>query len=99
MCGFESAHVKESEKCIYHYCPACGMNGPHAKTEAQKATMRANMRPEAGKPTPSPTPTGASTKEVKAEPPTPTPTPADPSPTPTPTPTPKRRGLFTSGYL
>lgn len=95
-CSFESAHVKESEKCLYRYCPNCGINGPHARTPLQRENMTKGMRPvEAPAPTPtqpSPTPRG---EQVAGEPmPTPTPTgKADPTPTPTPTPR-KARGLF-----
>ena len=87
MCGFESAHVKQSEKCLYHYCPSCGMNGPHARTEAQKANMRKAMRPEG-----TPTETAKPAEPVgEAMPPTPTPTGTIEPET---QPAPKRRGLF-----
>jgi hypothetical protein len=83
-CGFASAHVKQSEKCLYRYCPECG-GQYHAKTERQRANLEAQTR----KPTPTgsgPTPTPATVREPETvgeavEPPTPTP--------------PKRRGLFT----
>lgn len=99
-CGHQAAHVKESEKCIYMYCPGCGTNGPHARTQAQKDLMTQGMRPvdaPAPEPTPTPTPTGKAAPAPAPEPaPTPTPTPeAKPAPAPAPAPaTPKRRGLF-----
>lgn len=109
-CGFGAAHVKESPKCIYRYCPECG-SMHHAKTERQKSDLTAKMRPEGGAaPTPTPTPTGKASEAPAAAPPTPakatpTPTPkpakptaATPTPEPTPTPPPAakpaRRGLF-----
>lgn len=89
-CGFGAAHVKESPKCIYRYCPECG-SMHHAKTERQKKDLTAKMRPEGGQvatptPTPTPTPTGPGDEAQAAAPPTgtPTPTPAKPTPTPKP---------------
>lgn len=84
-CGFHGAHVRESEKCRYRYCPECGA-AYHAKTERQRADLTAKMRPLDALPTPTPTPTG----EV---PPAATPAP-EPTPTPTPTPTARRHRLF-----
>ena len=90
-CGFEGAHVKESEKCLYAYCPECGINGPHFKTERQRGLILARMRPEgaavpaAPAPTPAPTPT-----PTPARAPEPPPPDDPPPPTPTPTPTPGR---------
>lgn len=85
-CGFGAAHVKESPKCIYRYCPECG-SMHHAKTERQKSDLTAKMRPEGGAaPTPTPTPTGKASEAPAAAPPTPTPTPAKATPTPTPKP-------------
>lgn len=85
-CGFSAAHVKESPKCIYRYCPECG-SMHHAKTERQKSDLTAKMRPEGGAaPTPTPTPTGKASEAPAAAPPTPTPTPAKATPTPTPKP-------------
>lgn len=82
-CSFEAAHVKQSEKCLYRYCPGCGAMY-HATGQARADALRAKMRPvDTLDP---PTPRG------KVEPP-PTPTPT-PVPSPSPTPTPKRRGLF-----
>lgn len=89
LCGFQAAHVKESPKCLYHYCPSCGLTGPHARTESQKADMRRNMRPEAAAPDAAP---GAA---AVTENPTPTPRQEKEPETPTETTTaPKRRGLF-----
>ncbi|HIV71353.1 MAG TPA: hypothetical protein H9903_10515 [Candidatus Aquabacterium excrementipullorum] len=58
-CGFESAHVKQTDgKHPYHHCPHCGIM-THAKNGAQAALITANMRPEpnykAGPPVPPPT--------------------------------------------
>lgn len=92
-CGFGSAHVKESEKCLYRYCPECGSQH-HARTERQRADLTAKMRPVEGTaaPTqPSPSPTGSAEPE-----PSPTPTPTqEPSATPTASkPAAKRGALF-----
>lgn len=89
LCGFKAAHVKESPKCLYHYCPSCGLTGPHARTESQKADMRRNMRPESAAPgaaavTENPTPTPRQEKDPE----TPTETASQPITAP------KRRGLF-----
>lgn len=91
-CGFESAHVKESEKCLYRYCPECSSQH-HAKTSRQRADLLAKTRliEDAGKaveqaapePTPTPTPTGAMDVQPTA---TPTQEPKQAAP--------KRRGLF-----
>lgn len=78
-CGFESAHIKESDKCIYRYCPSCGTNGPHARTELQRRNMLAKTRLVDPVPTPTPTPTVPTQRT-----PTPTGAAAD---TGTPTPT------------
>lgn len=89
-CGFEAAHVKQSEKCIYRYCPGCGAMY-HATGATREAALRAKMRPVPGLGEPSPSPT---------EKPAPAPTPTQAAPTPTATPAapaiaaPKRRGLF-----
>jgi predicted nucleic acid-binding Zn-ribbon protein len=102
-CGFEGAHIKQSEKCLYRYCPECGINGPHAKTAAQKANMQRGMRPvTAAAPAPSgptstPTEAKAKAKAADASPPTPAPTPsADTAAAPMPPlqPARKRLGLF-----
>lgn len=84
-CGFNAAHVKESERCKFRYCPECGAQY-HARTERQQKNLMANMRAVDQAPPPAPEPTPAPSKA-----PAPTPT---PEPTPLPTPTPRRRGLF-----
>lgn len=95
-CGFHGAHVKESDKCIYRYCPECSSQH-HARTERQRADLMAKTRPLDGSSTatPSPSPTGAAEAEAT---PTPSPMPAEPTPSATPAqpaaPA-KRRGLFT----
>jgi hypothetical protein len=99
MCGFRSAHVKQSEKCLFHFCPSCGMNGPHARTEAQKEIMRKGMRPEeVPTPTPTPTPSGEKPASAPAQAVLPTPTGTQPTDTvaveAATTTAPKRRGLF-----
>lgn len=97
-CGFEAAHIKESDKCLYRYCPACGINGPHARTEAQRENMRRGMRPVDAAPAPSPTPSPAPGPTQPTATPSASPTPTEPSPTPSQAPAtpaaPKRRGLF-----
>jgi hypothetical protein len=92
-CGFESAHVKESEKCLYRYCPECGSQH-YAKSQRQRADLTAKTRITAA-------PTASTTEEPKAKPAppivdaTPTPTASDATPTPSPaTEPPRRRGLF-----
>lgn len=104
-CGFASAHVKRSEKCLYRYCPECGSQH-HARTERQQADLMAKTRPVEAAPTPTPTATPTEPSPAKAEPepevkPSATPPKPKPeakpeaSPTPTTTPAaPKRRGLF-----
>ena len=49
-CGFSGAHVKESEKCLYRWCPECGSQH-YAKTERQRADLTAKTRPLDGSPT------------------------------------------------
>lgn len=89
-CGFKAAHVKESEKCLYRYCPEC--NSQHyAKSERQRADLMAKTRtidatPTGSEPSAPPTATEPSATTGSA---TPTATPAPP-----PAPAPKRRGLF-----
>lgn len=94
-CGFAAAHVKESEKCLYRYCPECGSQH-HARSERQRKDLMAKTRPEGSStPTPSPTPEPVKAAPTPSEP-TPTQEPeATPTPTPTPTPAkPTGRGLF-----
>lgn len=86
-CGFGSAHVRESAKCLYRYCPECGSQH-HARTERQRTDLLEKMRPAGGAPEPAPA------GETKAAPAA-APAAAVPTPTPTATPTPaKRRGLW-----
>lgn len=42
-CGFPSAHVKQSERCIYRWCPDCGAQH-YARTERQRADLMAKTR-------------------------------------------------------
>lgn len=42
-CGFESAHVKQSERCIYRWCPECGAQH-YARTERQRADLMKKTR-------------------------------------------------------
>jgi len=67
-CGFESAHVKKSDKCTYRYCPEC-QSQHHARTPRQVAELMAKTRPV------EPTATGTATPTV------PMPTPIEPTPT------------------
>lgn len=101
-CGFASAHVKQSEKCVYRYCPECAAQH-HARTERQRADLLAKTRLVDAAPTPTepPEPPTAAAPAVAAAP---TPTPREPRepeplvapPTPTPTAAPRKRiGLFT----
>lgn len=83
-CDFEHAHVKQSEKCTYRYCPECHSQ-TIAKTDRQVANMTRRMRPvdDAGAP--------ATTAAPAAAPATPAFVPKVPTPAPA---APKRRGLF-----
>lgn len=86
-CGFGAAHVKESEKCLYRYCPECGSQH-HARTERQRSDLSAKTRAVDG---------GPATASSETPEPTPTPSPTqEPSPTPTATKAPaaKRGSLF-----
>lgn len=102
-CGFESAHVKKSEKCLYRYCPDCGSQHM-ARSKRQVDDLMAKTRPIDAPATASATvasasasTTSAPSASAEASPPTapvavapvaaPTPAPAPPAPT-------KRRGLF-----
>lgn len=42
-CGFSGAHVRETEKCLYRYCPDCGIT-THFKTPEQRELLRAKTR-------------------------------------------------------
>ena len=93
-CGFASAHVKESEKCLYRYCPECGSQH-YARSTRQRADLTSKTRIDA---TATATATG---KAPAAEAPKPaaeapaTVAIATPSEaTATATGQPKRRGLF-----
>jgi hypothetical protein len=94
-CGFAAAHVKESEKCLYRYCPECGSQH-HARTERQRADLTAKTRTLEGSATPTPTPaaiptaTPTATGETK---PSATPT-QEPSATPTAQKPPVKRGAL-----
>lgn len=93
-CGFESAHVKQSDKCLYRYCPSCGINGPHARTEAQRENMRKGMRPVQAAPAAPAAPTPSPTEKNAVAAPSAAPTPPSPTGSGTPPAPPKRRGLF-----
>lgn len=81
-CGFESAHVKQSDKCVYRYCPEC-QSQHHARTERQRSDLMAKTRMLPTPTEPSPTP-----REPEPVPPTPTATPTPAAAKPV------RRGLF-----
>lgn len=86
-CGFASAHVKQSEKCLYRYCPECASQH-HARTERQRADLMGKTRMVEA-PAPSPTSTEAAAPAVAPVVP---PTPREPTASEaTPTPTPKRK--------
>lgn len=90
-CGFTSAHVKQSDKCVYRYCPECGAQH-HARTERQQADLRAKMRsidPPATDPA-SPTASDPATASATVAQPTPT----EPTATGSEAAKPRRRGLF-----
>jgi predicted RNA-binding Zn-ribbon protein involved in translation (DUF1610 family) len=94
-CGFESAHVKESDKgTLYRYCPNKGEQY-FARTDAQRADLLAKTRLVGAPPTATPA-TGSDTDpsgSAEASP-APAPVPAATPTAPTPPATPKRRGLF-----
>lgn len=46
-CGFEAAHVKRSEKCLYRYCPEC-CSQHMARSARQVADLMAKTRPVDG---------------------------------------------------
>ncbi len=88
-CGFGSAHVKQSEKCHYRYCPECSAQY-YAKSDRQVADLLAKTRVDT--PAPGPSPTGSEKTPEPAVPATP---PAPPTPTAATPTAPKRRpGLF-----
>lgn len=102
-CNFKSAHVKQSEKCVYRYCPECSSQH-HARTPRQREDLAKKTRliePITPQATPTPTPTEK--KPASAAPaalPTGTPTPTQATETvavdvePGTATAPKRRGLF-----
>lgn len=96
-CGFKSAHVKQSEKCLYRYCPDCGSQH-YAKSERQRSDLMAKTRlPEGsatgtGEATPGASATGSTTGPNAGCDAIPTPT--ETVATTPPAPAPKRRGLF-----
>lgn len=54
-CGFAAAHVKQSERCVYTFCPECGIQ-THFRAH-QEALIRDRMRPEkTAEPAPEPVP-------------------------------------------
>ncbi|HEY0877143.1 MAG TPA: hypothetical protein VGE10_01700 [Zeimonas sp.] len=63
-CGFHASHVKESEKCVYTFCPECGVT-THFVREHQRALVLAKMRPDrlAEEPAPAPNPEPAPAPE------------------------------------
>ena len=83
-CGFAAAHVKQSEKCLYRYCPDCGSQH-YAKSPRQVEDLMKKTRLDSSA-TPSPTPSPSAT------PPAITTTTAPPT-VPLPVPPPKRHGL------
>lgn len=97
-CGFAAAHVKESEKCLYRYCPECGSQY-NTRGERQRDLLTKKTR-LVDAPAPSGSATAGSAAPADTATPTPKPTTGKPAATPaapaaTPTPTaPKRSGLF-----
>lgn len=92
-CGFASAHVKESEKCLYRYCPECGSQH-YAKSSRQRADLTKKTRVDASATATEPKPATATAPAIQDA----TATGSDASPstatTETPTTPAKRRGLF-----
>lgn len=91
----DAAHVKQSDKCVYLYCPECGTQ-LHARTEKQRGLLLAKTRLVEPAPTPTgPTPTGrdgaapAPAAPTPSDPGTATPPAAPPKPA-----APVKRGLF-----
>lgn len=82
-CDFNAAHVKESEKTVYRYCPSCGATYHAGKRGTPRGdALLAKMRPEGGaKPAP----------KVEAAPAVVDATPAPVTQAPA---APKRAGLF-----
>jgi ssDNA-binding Zn-finger/Zn-ribbon topoisomerase 1 len=67
-CGFTSAHVKQSEKCLYRHCPECGSTY-HTKGDKQRADLMAKTRAEGDAPATSSTPKPAPASAAPAAPP------------------------------
>lgn len=97
-CGFSSAHVKQSEKCLYRYCPECGAQY-NTRTDRQRTDLMAKTRAieapaapatDTATPTASPTPAAEAVPASTVEPPTAT----APSASASEVVKPKRRGLF-----
>jgi hypothetical protein len=86
-CGFKSAHVKQSEKCLYRHCPDCGAQYM-ATGEARAAALMAKTTVTATGPSPS-----ASADALPADK-APAATHTAPEPAPAPAPAPKRSALF-----
>lgn len=60
-CGFAAAHVKQSEKCLYRYCPDCGSQH-YAKSPRQvEDLMKKTRLDSSATPSPSPTPSPSAT--------------------------------------
>lgn len=83
-CGFAAAHVKESEKCTFRYCPECAAQY-HARTSRQIVDLRAKTRLVDVEAAP------AATAAPAAAPAAPTEVPPAAAPAPAPK---KRIGLF-----
>jgi hypothetical protein len=84
LCDFDAAHVKQSERCAFLYCPECGCQ-LHTKNARQAELLRRGMRPEAGA-------AAAPAAPVKAAAVAPVAAPAAPPPAPTAPPKPAARG-------
>lgn len=70
-CDFEAAHVKESDRCVFRYCPECGAQY-HARTERQRANLLKRTRLNDVAPVPAP----AAAAAPVAKPAAPAPAPA-----------------------
>lgn len=94
-CGFASAHVKRSAKCLYRYCPDCGAQymatGPR-----READLLAKTRPveHAGGPTPAEPPKAPESAPPAPAPAIPTASGGSGAPIPEPLPQRKRSSLF-----
>lgn len=89
-CGFESAHVKQSDKgTLYRYCPSCGAQY-FPRGEAATERLRTAMRPEGTQALPT-EPVSLPPEPVAPPTGTDTTTPQDDAPPPTPTARERRR--------